>query len=676
MKTFQKMLSVTLSALLTVGSLCTTVGADEPNTPKEEIVYATLNGDGSVKDITVVNAFTLSQDGAIIDYGDYAAVRNMTTTDAIRKTGDKVAIDAAAGRLYYEGTLPDAPLPWTIALRYELDGRPLSAEELAGADGHLTIRLSVTRNEACGGSFYDGCALQISLALDAAKCRNIVSDGATVANVGGDKQLSYILLPGRDADITIDADVTAFEMDGIALNGVRLDLALSVDDASLQERIDKLVRAVSSLDEGAEDLRDGASAVYDATDALQTGATRLHDGAGQLAAGASALSSGLAALDTQGGALTDGAYAAFTGLCDASAAALNASLTANGLPSVTLTPESYAAVLDDLLAQTDADAVYARAREEARARVTAAVEAQADELYAAYIRQNADAIVEAYIRSQADALYTTIAEQAVAQQLAAAGMTDEQIAAYCRSAEGQALIQRTAAAMTDEQKQQTLAAAAAALTDEQRVQILTAAQDSLTDEQKAALRDAYTEQQMSGDEVTAAVRAAVEQVSAAAGQIAELKGRLDQYAVFYRGVQDYTAAVTRAAAGATALDDGLTDLFAGADTLNTGVGALRDALQTLADGTSALSDGTGTLRREVTRLPDEVSAEIDALLDDATGRAVSIGSFVSEKNTAVNAVQFVIKTAAVHVTEAEQPAPTTAETLTFWQKLLRLFGLY
>lgn len=51
-------------------------------------------------------------------------------------------------------------------------------------------------------------------------------------------------------------------------------------------------------------------------------------------------------------------------------------------------------------------------------------------------------------------------------------------------------------------------------------------------------------------------------------------------------------------------------------------------------------------------------------------------SFVSEKNTHVNAVQFVIKTAAIE--KAEVPLDDAGESapLTFWQKLLRLVGLY
>lgn len=61
------------------------------------------------------------------------------------------------------------------------------------------------------------------------------------------------------------------------------------------------------------------------------------------------------------------------------------------------------------------------------------------------------------------------------------------------------------------------------------------------------------------------------------------------------------------------------------------------------------------------------------MLSDDGSKAVS---FVSEKNENVSSVQFVIKTAAVEIPEAEEADSTPEEELNFWQKMLRLFGLY
>lgn len=44
----------------------------------------------------------------------------------------------------------------------------------------------------------------------------IQADGATIANVGADKQISYTILPGKGLDAEITADVTDFEMEAAA----------------------------------------------------------------------------------------------------------------------------------------------------------------------------------------------------------------------------------------------------------------------------------------------------------------------------------------------------------------------------------------------------------------------------------------------------------------------------
>ena len=53
-----------------------------------------------------------------------------------------------------------------------------------------------------------------------------------------------------------------------------------------------------------------------------------------------------------------------------------------------------------------------------------------------------------------------------------------------------------------------------------------------------------------------------------------------------------------------------------------------------------------------------------------------IGAITSAENTEVGAVQFALQTTAITApAPAAQPEPA-AVTLTFWQKLLKLFGLY
>lgn len=676
MKHTKRILSLLLAALLIIGMLPIHAFAEIGNTPKEEVVYINLNADGSVKEINVVNIFDLDENGQIVDYGKYESLRNMTTTDKTYYSVETVTIDAKAGKLYYEGKLDSNVMPWNIDIRYYMDGKEYSAKEIAGKSGNLKITMKITENTECTGNFFEGYALQASFTLDTEKCRDIKASGATEANVGSDKQLTYTILPNKGADVEIAANVTDFEMSGIAVNGIKLNLAIEIDDTKIQNKVDEIIGAVNDLDEGAVELYDGAKKLYDGTTLLKDKLGELYSGTCKLNVGAGDLSSGLAEIAAENNKLLDGAYAAFEGLCTALETILNAKLTENGLQTVTLTPETYAKVLTELVKTTDTDSVYTMAYNKALAEVTAQVEAQADTLYAGYIEQNADEIYLAYVMSQAETLYAKVAAQAVLEQLTASGYTQEQATAYLKTAEGQVLIAQAVFAMTEEQKQQIITAAAANLTDEQKAQIKAGAALSLTDEQKTQIRNGYIEQTMKSKEVTDKLTAAASAANSAAASVAELKGQLDNYSLFYDGLKDYTSAVSAAASGANELKINIDILSTNVGTLKTSVGDLNDGVKELFDGTAELKDGTNEFVKETDGIDAKVSGEIDSMIASASGSDAELTSFVSEKNTNIKSVQFVIKTEAIEITKAVDAQPAVEKKLNFWQKLLRLFGLY
>ena len=69
-----------LTAALCVAAACVApVYAETANTEKEENVYVSLAGDGSVADIYIVNMFALDGKTEIRDYGAYSSVRNLTS---------------------------------------------------------------------------------------------------------------------------------------------------------------------------------------------------------------------------------------------------------------------------------------------------------------------------------------------------------------------------------------------------------------------------------------------------------------------------------------------------------------------------------------------------------------------------------------------------------------------
>ena len=668
----KKVIAATLSVLL-IGSLAVPAFAGTTPSEKEEVIYIMTDASGKVTDMEAVNIFA---GGDITDYGDYSDVKVLNTTDQITQDGNKITLSSDAEKIYYQGTMKTTVMPWNISIKYFLDGKEYSADNIAGKSGALEIRFSVSKNESCKGSFYDDYALQASFTLDTNLCRNISASGATIANVGSDKQLTYTILPGKGINTSITADVTDFEMESAAINGVRLNMDVDVDDAELMDKVDEITSAISSTNDGASEVRDGMGNLYNATGTLNDKVSELNSGVGALADGATDLYSGLSSITANNDALTSAAYTAYEGICNAATVALNAQLTANSMDTVTLTPSNYSGVLMDLLGKMDADTVYNEAYQAALQQVTSQVEAQADTLYRGYIDTQANSIYLTYVSSQADTLYAQVAAQAVYEQLIQNGYTEDQANMYLQSEEGQTAVAQAVSNMTDEQKTQILNSAIAQLTDEQKEQILQGAVASLTDEQKTQIRESYIQQMMASDDVTSKLNAAVQAVSSAAAQVSSLKGQLDNYGAFYQGLLNYTDAVSDAAAGANTLKLNMDTLYSNTGTLKISVGELNDAVGKLYDGTEELANGTSEFVDKTSDMDTQISDEINSITSSITGSDGEVVSFVSDKNTNVDSVQFVIKTTSIEKAEVTATEETEEETLTFWQKLLRLFGLY
>jgi hypothetical protein len=762
------------------------------NSTKQEVVYINLDSDGSVSKICVVNIFELDEDGQIVDYGDYTSLRNMTSNDKITFENETVRIDTKAGKLYYEGTLHKNVIPWIFSFHYFLDGTEYKAEELTGKDGALKITISIRKNPDCSSTFFDNYGLQASVTLDTELCKNIAADGATAANVGKNRQLTYTILPGTEKDITITADVTDFEMAAIAINGLPLNMEIDIDEvntAELTEEINKLKDAVKELDDGAADLRDGAEEIRDGASDLKDGASDLKNGAEELTDGAGELKSGAedlykgasdlnsgakdlldGAVNLMGGAsglkdgvndlhngikdasngttaladslsvlsensadLRNGAYTVFIQLTSTAETQLNQSLAAAGLETVALTPETYSEVITALL-DSISDGAYSWAEAYAAEKIRTQVKTVVAEQIRETITNNSDimAQIDAGVETACGAEIDAMAQNYAALELANAYAPDAPeewlqtsegqaaVDSYLATAEGQAALAEARAQIKAQYVDAAVAEQVTAQMEAEEVEV----------QMEAAIAE-----QLATDEVQQQISASVESAlgeNEAYQGIVALKGQLDSYYAFYLGLQQYTTGVDSAASGAaelknglTALESGSAELVSGTITLNNGVAELHSGVMSLKNGTSellagviqlkngaislydgtveirdgmadlldgvitmydgtielydgivTLKDGTFEFKTETENLDTELKDKVGDAIGDILGSDFEVVSFVSEKNKNVESVQFVIQTEAIAIPEAPAPAAPAEEKLSFWQKLLRLFGLY
>ncbi len=664
-KTLKSVLAAMLVfAILITGTGGLAYGTAAAATPKEEVIYVTADAKGDVKELNAVNIF---DGGEITDYGDYSAVKLLTGEGKISKSGKKISVEAENEKIYYQGTMKTTEIPWNISIRYYMDGKEYEPEEIAGKSGKLKIHFVVTKNSRCAGDFYENYALQAAFTLDTEKCRKIKAEDATVANVGQDKQLSYILLPGKGIDTYITAEVEDFEMDAVSINGIKLNLNIEVDYTDMDKKADDAKDAARELDDGAGEAEDGAEKIAEAARELTEKFAELGDGTAELGDGAEELFSGMTEITDKNTELTDGAYKAFEGICEASETMINEKLTESGMSTISLTPKNYAAEIEDLLDKLDPAAVYNKAYTQALRTVTAQVEANADPLYYAA----AEKIVEQQMTETAAAQAQQEqqqAQQAEQQEKQIGAEGTSQTAGEERDSGSSGDSTGSSTEDSTEPQQQPSSGDSA---EEQKQQAIAQVLAAMTEEQKAQIKSAAIKQGIASSDVTSRISAAVSTASKASAQIEELKEQLDEYQKFYDGVCDYTDAVSEAKDGAGKLLDNM-------ETLEENTGLLKDAMEgfckkmeELRDGISKLKEGTAEFFDEISGLKGEIHDKVSEMIDELKGNGI-LRSFTSNKNTEIESLQFVIKTEAISMEEPQQVEATT-ETLSFWQKLIRLF---
>ena len=649
MKNYNKIIAVAMAGAICGSTAFSSISlAATKSSEKEEVIYANLTSSGDIEKIYAVNIF---EDKDIVDYGVYETVKNMNTMDKINYSNGKITIQNSEDKLYYQGIMKqNTEMPWTIKVRYKLDGVEYAPSELAGKSGKLEISISIKENKNCKKNFFENYALQTVVQLDTNLCENIKSDEATMANVGGLKQLTYTILPGNEKDIKITSDVTDFEMSEIQVNGINLNLGLdkdSIDTSSLTGELDKLKDAVNDLDDGANELNNGAKKLDDGAVTLTDGIKTIQDGLDQLNSKSSSLTSGssevLSALKTIQSSLNNVSTSS-KDLKQLSSASTSIKSGIDSLVKGLKTVDSSIDTYNSSLKKAGLNSASELAQKNKQALSALGITNTQRKLYSAYTSGGSQAVSAELAKlaqagdSEAVELYKQVSAgntDAVTQYVQAAGKlisVETLLKADASYIEGSSkLINGIDAQMSTSSGQTTLMSGAVSL-------------------------------QTNYKKFDASIQDLVSSLNNLMANMTQLKNGInkltDNYATLDSGIKEYTSAVNKITNGYSKVYEGALDLVSGT--------------HSLYKGTTELTDGTGEFKGETSDLDSKVDDEVDSMIDNFAGGDFEVESFVSDKNTDVDSVQFVIKTEAIKKEEVKVEEEKTEE-LNFWQKLLNLF---
>ncbi|WP_331000828.1 coiled-coil domain-containing protein [Radiobacillus kanasensis] len=260
---------------------------------KDEVVYAKLNATGERQEIYVVNILDIEKAGEIADYGSYSNLKNLTDLSPLELKDNRVTFQAPEGKFYYQGNINQEPLPWDISISYFLDGKEISPEELAGKDGHVEIQIATSANEKVDPVFFKNYLLQISLSLPLDIYSNIQSPDGMLANAGKNTQVTFTVMPGKEGELVLEADVVDFELEGIDISAIPSSMPIDAPDVDdMTGDMETLTDAIKGVNNGVAELEDGVSELNNGVQELRNGSKEYRNGISAIDASSSELVNG------------------------------------------------------------------------------------------------------------------------------------------------------------------------------------------------------------------------------------------------------------------------------------------------------------------------------------------------------------------------------------------------
>lgn len=633
--------------------------AKDTKTAKDETVYVIANADGSVKKIIVSDWIKNSlNEKNLKDKSELKDIKNVKGDESYVMDSDNMRVWNADGAdIYYQGTI-SKELPVDLKVSYKLDGKAVSADEIAGKSGKATIRFDYV-NKQYSEVTIDGKTEKIyvpfvmltGLMLDNDVFTNVEVSNGKLINDGDRTVVAGFALPGLKENLALDsskieipdyvevtADVKNFSLTTtltLATNSLFNEFDTSklntADD--LQAQLNELTSGMSKLIDGSSELYGGLTTLLSKSKELAAGVDKLASGTNELASGTAALNAGLNTLVSKNGDLTAGAAKVF----DTLLATVTTQFSDNGI-TVSLTKENYKSELNSLLSNpTDAQ------KAELITVANSTIEAKLKENNVPERYYKAVKVMLAEKLAAGKTLEAAMAE--IAPVLKNAAVVDEVSANTEITVNADVYARLTAGGVPAEQAGliAKLCTYLSLQNGQPAVSNITAATAMATDAQTvlAAMNDSAADAKINALCLKLALSTLKPSVETAVTS-------LDSYNEFYQGILAYTAGVKSASDGSAKVNAGAAELKSGAEQLKAGTEQLVPGVEQLADGSKQLADGikelnekgiskiTGLAGKDLQNLVDRVKATVEV--------SKSYKSFAGISDEADGSVKFIYKT--------------------------------
>ena len=246
---------------------------------KNETVYSKIDENGNIISTTVNEQIKNNKKlDTIEDYTELEDILNISSNDEITKLNKNISINTFGKDVFYQGTSKKS-LPIGINIKYYLDGKEESLDNILGKSGKIKIIIDFTNNEKHNAlvngkqeTMYTPFLVTMGTMLDSNVTNIKINNGKVVAS-GNKNMVVGISSPylNRSLNIselsTLNTLTLSYETDNfklptmyfVATNKLLSDADLSVFNKldGLNSKVDELQTNMNKIDNGASDLSKG-----------------------------------------------------------------------------------------------------------------------------------------------------------------------------------------------------------------------------------------------------------------------------------------------------------------------------------------------------------------------------------------------------------------------------------
>ena len=316
-----------MSAMMAVMLPATSVLAAVPE--KEQTVYVNADENGNSQDVIVSNWLkNQGNEQELTDKTNLTDIQNVKGDETFEQKSDGTIVwNTDGGDIYYQGKTQEE-LPVSVKLTYYLDGKEISAKDLAGKSGKLKIRIDYENKskevKEIQGKQEEICTpfmMMTAMILPAETFSNVEITNGQIISDGNNDIAVGVGFPGlaeslklqdveelKDVDFPDYAELTADVKDfslamtaTVATTGLLddLDLADVNSTEDLKEQMETLADSSQALVKGSSELQSGIATLDSSADTFVSGLTQVDDGT-------AALKNGIDTMNSKKGELLDG----------------------------------------------------------------------------------------------------------------------------------------------------------------------------------------------------------------------------------------------------------------------------------------------------------------------------------------------------------------------------------